>query len=345
MKNGPERCWKHRPTLTARTLEVRMAAADLFSNSAPINERGQFVRRHIDLPIGATFGRLAVLGDERRERKQYTVSCRCDCGREIRCRVDSLRIGKKLQCGDHRRVRTDGMRRAMSLRNRTHGRSRTTEYNSWIGMKMRCFNRDDARFADYGGRGITVCERWRHSFEAFLRDLGTKPSPAHSLDRIDVDGNYEPGNVRWADASLQTKNRRPFLMRSGTGKRLTPTPPLPAYIPPPPLPENAHHNTRHGMSGTPEYYAWKSMKERCLDPAHHAYRNYGGRGVTVCASWQESFTAFLADVGMRPPGRYSLDRIDNERGYGPGNVRWADSRTQNRNRRPFVIVARNRTPA
>lgn len=317
-----------------------MATAGLFPNSVPINELGQFAHRHVDLPIGAIFGRLIVLGGERREGKQYTVSCRCDCGREIRCRVDSLTIGKKLQCGDHRRVVTDDMRRAIGHRNRTHGRSKTSEYNSWIGMKMRCFNPRDPRFAEYGGRGITVCDRWRLSFEAFLGDVGPKPSPAHSLDRIDVDGNYEIGNVRWADASVQTKNRRPFLMRSGTGKRLTPAPPLPAYIPPPPLPENAHYNMRHGMSGTPEYYAWKSMKERCLDSRHQAYRNYGGRGVTVCVSWQDSFSAFIADVGMRPPGRYSLDRINNERGYEPGNVRWADSRTQNRNRRPFFITSR-----
>lgn len=318
-----------------------MAEARLSLNLAPINERGQFVRRHVNLPIGAVFGRLTVIGDERRVAKQYEVSCRCDCGKEIRCRVDSLRIGKKLQCGDHQRVVTADMRRALGMHNRTHGRSRTAEYNSWIGMKMRCLNPGDSRFADYGGRGIRVCDRWRHSFEAFLGDLGLKPSPAHSLDRINVDGNYEPGNVRWADASMQTKNRRPFLMRSGTGRRLTPAPPLPAYIPPPPLPENAHRNARHGMSGTPEYYAWKSMKERCLDPSHHAYRNYGGRGVTVCASWQNSFSAFLAEVGMQPIGRYSLDRINNELGYEPGNVRWADSRTQNRNRRPFLITPRD----
>jgi hypothetical protein len=317
-----------------------MAPDPLSHNSHPVNSAGQFVSRHVNLPIGATFGRLTVVGDEARVGKQYLVTCRCDCRRMIRCRVDSLRIGKKLQCGNHRRVVTQAQREALGARNRTHGRSGTTEYNSWIGMKMRCFNEADARFADYGGRGITVCARWRACFEAFFADLGPKPSPNHSLDRIDVNGNYEPGNVRWADASGQTRNRRPYVIRPGSRCKSGPVLPPPAYIAPPLLPADAHPNARHGMAGTPEYYAWKSMKERCLDPRHHAYRNYGGRGVTVCAEWQQDFALFLAEVGMRPPGRYSLDRIDNERGYEPGNVRWADSRTQNRNRRPFVMAPR-----
>lgn len=74
-------------------------------------------------------------------------------------------------------------------------------------MKVRCFNRNYERFANYGGRGIKVCDRWIASFEDFLADVGSRPSPEHSLDRINNDGNYEPGNVRWATRIQQMNNR------------------------------------------------------------------------------------------------------------------------------------------
>jgi hypothetical protein len=76
-------------------------------------------------------------------------------------------------------------------------------------MKTRCFNPRQKRWADWGGRGITVCERWLQSFPAFLEDVGLKPSPLHSLDRLDNNGNYEPSNVRWATMSEQRNNQRP----------------------------------------------------------------------------------------------------------------------------------------
>jgi hypothetical protein len=75
-------------------------------------------------------------------------------------------------------------------------------------MKSRCYCETTIRFADYGGRGISVCDRWRDDFAAFLADVGQKPTPKHSLDRIDVDGNYEPGNVRWATIREQNTNTR-----------------------------------------------------------------------------------------------------------------------------------------
>jgi hypothetical protein len=95
------------------------------------------------------------------------------------------------------------------------------------------------------------------------------------------------------------------------------------------------------MSETAEYRAWRSMKKRCHSPSCKAYRNYGARGVHVCPEWRESFVSFVRHIGMKPRDELSLDRIDHARGYEPGNVRWADGITQNRNRRPFMMKSRS----
>ena len=85
----------------------------------------------------------------------------------------------------------------------------TPEYHTWRGLKARCNNPKDKNYSNYGGRGIKVCEKWSKSFAAFLSDVGPRPSPNHSLDRFpDMNGNYEPGNVRWATAKEQSRNRR-----------------------------------------------------------------------------------------------------------------------------------------
>lgn len=87
-----------------------------------------------------------------------------------------------------------------------HGGSRSGTYKSWIAMRARCYQKTNIGYKDYGGRGITVCERWRHSFENFRCDVGERPDGT-SIDRIDSDGNYEPGNVRWATSTQQIRNR------------------------------------------------------------------------------------------------------------------------------------------
>ena len=103
--------------------------------------------------------------------------------------------------------------------NARHGMTRTTVHNVWCGMRDRCFKPEGKDYQNYGGRGITVCERWL-TFENFLEDMGIPPK-GHSIDRIDNDGNYEPGNCRWAPIVVQARNRRTNVLITAFGKTKT----------------------------------------------------------------------------------------------------------------------------
>jgi hypothetical protein len=154
------------------------------------------MRLFIDL-TGKRFARLAAVRCVDRSRCLW--ECRCDCGTVRQIDGHSLRRGRTRSCGCLRRER-------VVARSLTHGLSRTPEYTAWMAMKRRCGNPGRP---DYTGRGIKVCAEWKDSFEAFLEHMGPKPSPSHSLDRINNDGNYEPGNCRWATRSVQNANQRP----------------------------------------------------------------------------------------------------------------------------------------
>lgn len=157
----------------------------------------------IDL-TGQRFGRWSVVKFSHAERQAYFL-CRCDCGIEKLIRGDALRRGQSTSC----RCRfIDEKLRRHGQSGTADGRTKMTrEYCTWTAMIARCEYPKGKEFHRYGGRGISVCDRWRHSFENFFADMGRKPTKTHSLDRINNDGNYEPKNCRWATVHEQRANR------------------------------------------------------------------------------------------------------------------------------------------
>lgn len=165
---------------------------------------------------GNVYGRLRVIGPAKSNScGQARWLCECDCGAKKEVIGSFLRRGLTTSCGCYCRERT-------SQTSTKHGASRpgsvTLEYRIWNEMRQRCTNPKCNRYYSHGARGISVCERW-NDFSAFMEDMGPRPSIAHSLDRINNDGNYEPSNCRWATRKEQARNKRRTLFVELRGVR------------------------------------------------------------------------------------------------------------------------------
>jgi len=156
---------------------------------------------------GQRFERLTAVkigGKSDTGKIQWT--CICDCGAGVIASANSLRRGRVKSCGCLRR-------KIAADNHRKHGEAprngnASPEYRTWQAMKTRCLNSRQPGFKNYGGRGIDVCDRWVNSFDAFLSDMGRKPSPQHSIERINNDAGYFPENCKWATRSEQRRNQR-----------------------------------------------------------------------------------------------------------------------------------------
>lgn len=171
--------------------------------------------RKINDLTGKTLGRWTVISRDCHRLGRQFWNCVCSCGNSRSVYQNSLVRGDSKSCGCLKIEMT-------STRSITHGMSNSKEYSSWLALRQRCTHKSQIGYKDYGGRGIKVCSRWLNSFENFLSDMGPCPSDGHSIDRIKVNGNYEPNNCRWASTYEQSTNTRKtlFLTVSGVTKPL-----------------------------------------------------------------------------------------------------------------------------
>ena len=146
------------------------------------------------------FGKLLVIEPVGKTPNRHIIwRCICDCGNELRTASTHLLSGHTTSCGCY----LNNIRGKATI---THGKSKSSTYKVWCEIIERTSNPNSKKYERYGGKGITICQRWRDSFEAFLEDMGERPKGT-SIDRINNLGNYEPGNCRWADHKTQCRNR------------------------------------------------------------------------------------------------------------------------------------------
>lgn len=173
----------------------------------------------IDL-MGQKFGRLTVIENAGSNARGSALwKCCCDCGNEIVAEARLLRSGNTKSCGC---LKKDIQRKRMIKKNTTHNERYTRLYRTWAHMIWRCENPNAGAYPLYGGRGISVCREWRESFEDF-RDWARRSgyNDTLSIDRIDVDGNYEPSNCRWITLDEQQNNKRNNHYLTFNGKTKT----------------------------------------------------------------------------------------------------------------------------
>lgn len=327
---------------------------------------------------GERFGRLFVRSFSHTKNKHQYWDCVCDCGNNIVVEGSNLRRGKTQSCGCYMRDRAIDA-------NYTHGMTNSKVHRAWSMMKDRCYNTKNNSYHIYGGSGVLVCDSWKDSFDNFYADMGDPPSDTHRLDRVDYQGNFEPGNCVWLSVKDQAKKRvykrrktfnnelNPVVTKDLTGQVFGRWTVLGFSH------KNSQHHIfwkcqcscgnvkdingvslrfgysqscgclkrditsevhkTHGESGNNRIYpVWKTMKSRCFNVNSTKYSKYGGRGITVCDRWKDSFENFYKDMGEPPTDKHQIDRIDNDGPYSPENCRWVTNSQNARNKKNNKMI-------
>jgi hypothetical protein len=298
---------------------------------------------------GQKFGRLVAIERDLSHKGTFW-KCKCDCGKIVTVTLSNLVSGGTKSCGCYNLE-------VISERTTTHGLSKLPEYYVYKDMVGRCYNSNIRNYKNYGARGITVCSEWKNNPTSFVDWANlTGYKKGLSIDRIDVNGNYTPENCRWATSIEQGRNKRSniYVEINGESKTLIEWTELSGVSS-----NTIHNRLKRGVSG--EDLLKKVNKSsnkrsdrdrlrgvlfgvirRCKNIEHKAYKDYGGRGITVCNEWIENLDGFCDWALLSGyEENLTLNRIDNNGNYTPENCQWVTTKIQNRNKRNNVILTYN----
>lgn len=158
--------------------------------------------------IGKKYNRLTIVSSEPNKNGHTMCKSVCECGEYKICRLSAILANNTLSCGCLNTETRKALCKSHIIPGvKDENGNTSTEYRTYQHMKGRCYNPKNAKYKNYGARGIIICDRWLSSFQSFLADMGKKPSQYHSIERIDVNGHYEPGNCIWATKEVQNGNK------------------------------------------------------------------------------------------------------------------------------------------